>query len=131
MILGSGLGAVHAQSKHGSSSNFPSYAGRVMCGYQGWFRAGGDGSGEGWSHYSEHGPLAAATLHPDFWPDVSEYEKTYPTALTNQDGTTARVFSSVDRSTTDPHFQWLQQYGIDRKSTRLNSSHLGISYAVF
>ena len=76
-----------------------------MCGYQGWFRTEGDDSGEGWSHYSERGPLAAATLHPDFWPDVSEYEKIYPTALTNQDGTTARVFSSVDQSTTDLHFQ--------------------------
>ena len=62
-----------AQTKHGATSNFPTYEGRVMCGYQGWFRAQGDGSGEGWSHYSEHGRLTAATLHPDFWPDVSEY----------------------------------------------------------
>ena len=84
-----------------------------MCGYQGWFRAEGDGSGEGWSHYSERGALAATTLHPDFWPDVSEYKKTYPTSLTNKDGTIARVFSSVDQSTTDLHFQWMQQYGID------------------
>ena len=49
--------------------------------------------------------LTAATLHPDLWPDVSEYEKTYPTALTNEDGTVARVFSSYDQSTTDLHFQ--------------------------
>jgi hypothetical protein len=105
--------SVYAQSKHSPSSNFPSYEGRVMCGYQGWFRAEGDGSGEGWSHYSERGALAATTLHPDFWPDVSEYEKTYPTSLTNKDGTMARVFSSVDQSTTDLHFQWMQQYGID------------------
>src|SRR5580704_14758369 len=80
---------LHAQSKHGPTSQFPTYEGRVMCGYQGWFRAEGDGSSGGWSHYSEHGQLTAATLHPDFWPDVSEYEKTYPTVLTNQDGTAA------------------------------------------
>ena len=104
---------VQAQSKHSPSSNFPSYEGRVMCGYQGWFRAVGDGSGEGWGHYSEHGKLSTTTIHPDLWPDVSEYEKTYPTPLTNQDGTVARVFSSVDQSTTDLHFKWMQEYGID------------------
>jgi len=104
---------VQAQNKHDPASNFPTYEGRVMCGYQGWFRAEGDGSGEGWTHYSEHGPLTAATLHPDFWPDVSEYETTYPTAFTNQDGTPVRVFSSADQGTTDLHFKWMQQYGID------------------
>src|ERR1019366_8732784 len=111
--LGSCLISVLAQSKHGATSQFPSYEGRVMCGYQGWFRAEGDGSGEGWTHYSERGPLTAASLHPDFWPDVSEYEKTYPTLLTNKDGSTVRVFSSWDQSTTDLHFKWMQQYGID------------------
>jgi hypothetical protein len=102
-----------AQSKHGATSEFPSYDGLVMCGYQGWFRARGDGSGEGWAHYSEDRQLTAATVHPDLWPDVSEYAKTYPTALTNEDGTVARVFSSYDQSTTDLHFRWMQQYGID------------------
>ena len=100
-------------AKHGSTSRYPTYAGRVVCGYQGWFRAEGDGSGEGWTHYSERGPLTPATLHPDFWPDVSEYEKTYPTVLTNQDGSIARVFSSRDQSTTDLHFRWMRQFGID------------------
>lgn len=111
--LGCFLVSLRAETKHGAVSRFPSYEGRVMCGYQGWFRAEGDGSGEGWTHYSDRGPLTAASLHPDFWPDVSEYEKTYRTALTNQDGSVARVFSSVDQSTTDLHFKWMQQYGID------------------
>ena len=105
--------ALRAETKHSPTSHFPSYTGRVMCGYQGWFRAEGDGSGDGWSHYSERGPLAAATLHPDFWPDITDYETTYPTSLTNQDGSTVRVFSSWDQSTTDLHFRWMQQYGID------------------
>ena len=112
-ILTLGIAPIHAQSKHSPASNYPTYEGRVMCGYQGWFRAEGDGSGDGWTHYSEHGSLTAPTLHPDFWPDVSEYEKTYPTALTNKDGTTARVFSSWDQSTTDLHFKWMKEYGID------------------
>ena len=101
------------RSRHSPTSQYPTYEGKVMCGYQGWFRAEGDGSGEGWSHYSERGALSAATLHPDFWPDVTEYEKTYPTVLTNRDGTAARVFSSWDQSTTDLHFRWMKEYGID------------------
>jgi len=84
-----------------------------MCGYQGWFRAEGDDSGEGWVHYGNQGQFDPAHVHLDLWPDVSDYARTYPTAFTNQDGTTARVFSSWDASTTDLHFHWMQQYGID------------------
>lgn len=112
LLLG-GVASRGAESRHNATSQYPTYEGRVMCGYQGWFRADGDGSGEGWSHYSERGPLSVSNLHPDFWPDISEYEKTYPTALTNQDGSVVRVFSSWDQSTTDLHFRWMQQYGID------------------
>ena len=111
--LAFGVATLLAQSKHSPTSCFPAYEGRVMCGYQGWFRAEGDGSEEGWTHYSERGPLTASTLHPDFWPDVSEYETTYPTVLTNRDGSVARLFSSWDQSTTDLHFRWMRQYGID------------------
>jgi hypothetical protein len=113
ITLAACLSTIHAQSKHSPSSRYPAYQGLVMCGYQGWFRAEGDGSGEGWVHYGNHGEFDAAHVHLDFWPDVSEYTKTYPTALTNQDGTIARVFSSWDDSTTDLHFHWMQQYGID------------------
>lgn len=102
-----------AQSKHDSSSLYTNYQGLVMCGYQGWFRAAGDGSGAGWVHYGAQGKLDATHIHLDLWPDVSEYPKTYATGLTNQDGNPARVFSSADESTTDLHFQWMQQYGID------------------
>ncbi len=112
-IVCAGARVAQAQSKHSLTSNFPTYEGRVMCGYQGWFRAEGDGSGEGWAHLSDRGPLTAGSYHPDLWPDVSEYEKTYPTSLTNADGTVARVFSSADQSTTDLHFKWMQEYGID------------------
>ena len=113
ILLGCCVASVQAQSKHSPKSNFPTYEGRVMCGYQGWFRAPDDGANEGWGHYSGRGPLTASTFRLDFWPDLSEYEKTYPTSLTNKDGSVARLFSSVDQSTTDLHFRWMQQYGID------------------
>lgn len=102
-----------AETRHSSGSRFPSYNGLVMCGYQGWFRAPEDGAHEGWGHYAVAGKFDAANVHLDFWPDVLEYEKTYPTSLTNRDGTLAKVFSSWDQSTTDLHFRWMQQYGID------------------
>jgi hypothetical protein len=113
VLLGAGLTVGHAQIKHGATSQFPSYEGRVMCGYQGWFRAPGDGANQGWGHYAPQGKFDAGHVHLDFWPDVSEYTQTYPTALTNRNGEAARVFSSWDASTTDLHFHWMQQYGID------------------
>ncbi len=113
IFLGCFCVSVRAQTKHNPSSQFPSYDGRVMCGYQGWFRAPGDGVNEGWGHYNARGKFDSAHVHLDFWPDVSEYAKTYPTSLTNKDGSVARVFSSVDQSTTDLHFKWMQEYGID------------------
>jgi hypothetical protein len=83
-----------------------------MCGYQGWFRAEGDGSGRGWVHY---GPRKFDPDHctVDLWPEVSEYKKTYPTGFRASDGSPARVFSSWDESTVDLHFDWMRQYGID------------------
>jgi glycoprotein endo-alpha-1,2-mannosidase len=81
-------------NKHSASSRFSSYEGRVMCGYQGWFRAEGDGAGRGWVHYCTRGRFEPASLKVDLWPEVSEYEKTYPTPFLNRDGTPARVFSS-------------------------------------
>jgi hypothetical protein len=54
-----------------------------------------------------------AKVRIDMWPDVSEYEKTYPTGLQHADGSTARFFSSGDKSTVDLHFKWMQDYGVD------------------
>src|SRR5579864_4312881 len=113
MMFGLSIACVSAQSKHSSGSRYPSYNGLIMCGYQGWFRAPEDGAHEGWGHYAAGGKFDTANVHLDFWPDVSEYEKTYATTLTNRDGTPAKVFSSWDDSTTDLHFHWMQQYGID------------------
>lgn len=49
----------------------------------------------------------------DMWPDVSEYEKTYPTGQKLADGSTARFFCSTDESTVDLHFKWMKEYGLD------------------
>ena len=103
----------NAQNKHGKSGKFPSYKGLVMAGYQGWFRAPGDGSGSEWGHYGKNGKFDKDHNTIDFWPDVSEYEKTYETKFKFPDGKRARVFSSLDKSTTDLHFKWMKDYGVD------------------
>ncbi|WP_197492165.1 glycoside hydrolase family 71/99-like protein [Arachidicoccus ginsenosidimutans] len=98
-----------AQSKHAKTTLYPTYEGLVMAGYQGWFRTPGDGSGsKRFSYFSD-----TNTVGVDLWPDVSEYQKTYPTPFKFSDGSTAKLFSSYDKSTVDLHFKWMQQYGID------------------
>lgn len=92
-----------AGTKHSAETLYPSYKGLVMAGYQGWFGAQRDGK-----MYSDE-----KQVRIDMWPDVSEYEKTYPTGLKLADGSTARFFSSNDKSTVDLHFKWMQQYGLD------------------
>jgi hypothetical protein len=106
------VGAASAGTRHSPSSRYPSYEGRIMSGYQGWFRAEGDGSGRGWVHYGR-GKFDPDNCTVDLWPDVSEYKKTYPTRFKSSDGSPARVFSSWDESTVDLHFRWMQEYGID------------------
>jgi hypothetical protein len=106
------LSPAFAATKHSPASRFPSYEGRIMCGYQGWFRAEGDGSGRGWAHYGR-GNFGPDNCTIELWPEVSEYKRTYPTGFKSRDGSPARVFSSWDESTVDLHFDWMQQYGID------------------
>src|SRR5207253_59686 len=89
--------------------------GKVLCGYQGWFTAPGDGSGRGWRHYSARGQFKPAFCGIDLWPDVSELDENekYATPFRHKDGRVAQVFSSQNRTTVLRHFQWMQQYGID------------------
>ncbi len=84
-----------------------------MAGYQGWFTAEGDGSGRGWHHYQKQGKFEPGFASVDFWPDVTEYEKTYQTAFKYADGSAAKVFSPYDESTVDLHFKWMKEHGID------------------
>lgn len=106
-----GVSCAVGATKHARKSRFSSYEGRVMCGYQGWFRTPGDGSGNGWAHYARDTEFASPTI--EYWPDCSEYPRTYPTPYALADGAVASVFSSYDASTVDVHFRWMREYGID------------------
>ncbi|MEX2371061.1 MAG: glycoside hydrolase family 71/99-like protein [Bacteroidales bacterium] len=92
---------------------YPTYKGLVMSGYQGWFRADGDKADRGWGHYGRGSAFDAENNTIDIWPDVSEYKKTYKTSFSYPDGSSAKVFSSLDESTTDLHFKWMKEYGVD------------------
>ena len=94
---------INAQNKHAKTTKYPSYKGLAMAGYQGWFRLPQDGI-----MYPDE-----KNIRIDMWPDVSEYEQTYPTGLKLADGSTARFFNSSDKSTTDLHFKWMKEYGVD------------------
>ncbi|MCK4990602.1 MAG: xylosidase, partial [Bacteroidales bacterium] len=102
-----------SQESKNAEPMYPSYKGLVMCGYQGWFRADGDDANRGWGHFGRGSKFDPKNNTIDIWPDVSEYEKTYETEFFNTDGSKARVFSSLDESTTDLHFKWMKEYGID------------------
>ncbi|KAA6300869.1 MAG: hypothetical protein EZS26_002979 [Candidatus Ordinivivax streblomastigis] len=89
--------------KHAKNTLYPSYKGLITAGYQGWFHAPANGT-----MYPDE-----KQVRIDMWPDVSEYEKTYPTGLKHADGSVACFFSSTDKSTVDLHFKWMKEYGID------------------
>jgi hypothetical protein len=113
VLVVAGTMVLEGQSRHSTGSRFQTYEGRVMCGYQGWFRAPGDGSGRGWGHYAANGRFGDEYITIDLWPDIREYKETYDSPYTMPDGKNARLFSSWDESTVDLHFRWMQEYGID------------------
>ena len=92
--------------------------GKVMCGYQGWFGAAGDGSGPrlAWPHWTRRsGKPADGTITVDLWPDVSELgpDERFATKMNLADARQAEVFSSFVKPTVLRHFQWMRDYGID------------------
>lgn len=90
--------------------------GKVMCGYQGWFNAEGDGANRGYNHWTRGGARPApATVKVDLWPDLSELEpdERFPTDLFHADGRRAEVFSSYRQTTVRRLFRWMQEHGID------------------
>ncbi len=44
--------------------------GKVLCGYQGWHAAEGDGCGRGWYHWAGRNGFKPGSTNVDLWPDV-------------------------------------------------------------
>jgi len=87
---------------------------KVMCGYQGWFMAKGDGFAPGFVHWGgvDREPPRCSV---DLWPDLTELgpDERFATNYRHADGTRAEVFSSTVKATVLRHFQWMRDYGID------------------
>lgn len=97
-----------------SGKSYDSYRGLVMAGYQGWFSTPDDGGDRGWYHYQgRSGEFKPGATGVEMWPDVSEYEKTYESPFSLDDGKKAHLFSPRDYSTVDTHFRWMKEYGVD------------------
>ncbi len=79
--------------------------GKVLCGYQGWFCAEGDGAGRGWYHWGRGRRFEPGHCTIDLWPDTSELDtdERYATAFKHADGRQAEVFSSFNRKTNLRH----------------------------
>lgn len=100
------------QSKRVDNSTL---TGKIMSGYQGWFTCEGDGANRGWFHYGKRGEFKPGQCTIDLWPDMSEMndDEKYATAFKHADGSTAHVFSSMNKKTVLRHFKWMQEYGHD------------------
>ena len=92
--------------------------GKLLCGYQGWFRTPGDEDNTGWQHYiADWGtPISPAKITVDYWPEMTELgasESYKADGFSNPDGSQATLFSSDNARTVLRHFQWMEAYGID------------------
>ncbi len=108
------ISASDSGGTHGETSQFTSYKGMIMCGYQGWFNCHGDGADLGWKHYEKGGRFKPGYCTIDYWPDVSELDndEKYRTEFV-RDNTWAYVYSSANEKSVKRHFKWMEEYGID------------------
>ena len=90
---------------------------KILAGYQGWFNAPGDGSAQGWSHWSHSSTdIGPGLYNVDLWPDISEFDpdELFPAPhVTLLDASIGQLFSSRIHKTTERHFKWMKETGID------------------
>ncbi|MCU0779397.1 MAG: glycoside hydrolase family 71/99-like protein, partial [Akkermansiaceae bacterium] len=90
--------------------------GKVMAGYQGWFRAPNDIEDGGWRHWISGQTMAPENFTIDMWPDLTEYD---PASLfraadiMTAGGAPAHIFSSASYPAVLKHFRWMRKHNID------------------
>ncbi len=87
--------------------------GRVMVGYQGWFRTPNDPADVGWVHW---GPIPDREYDVDMWPDVSKYPASgldKANEVKTLSGKPGYLFSSAWPEIVRTHFAWMRKNDID------------------
>ena len=100
--------------------------GKVICGYQGWFNAPGDGSPVNtWVHWASGTPPSPGNQTFEIWPDVTEYSSVFTTGYASLgNGSPATLFSSYPTATANLHCLWMNNYGIDGVAVQRFASEL-------
>ena len=104
--------------------------GRVMVGYQGWFRTPNDPYNVGWRHW---GDMSKAAFSTDMWPDVTQYPANCldkAADVKTRSGKTAYLFSSGWPEVVRTHFAWMRQHGIDGAFVQRFISHKENVYSI-
>ncbi|MBS1707140.1 MAG: xylosidase/arabinosidase [Armatimonadetes bacterium] len=89
--------------------------GKVLLGYQGWFRTPHDGSpSKAWRHWARGAP-EPGNFEFDLYPDVSALGEVDTEAVPGLTiaGRPARLFSSYNPRVVAKHFEWMQKHGLD------------------
>ena len=96
IIIGLSLLALGGYAAPFSEVDATSLRGKIMCGYQGWFRCQGDGSDLGWTHWSHNWKkFDPSFARCEYWPDMTEYsaaERFAAPGYTYPDGKPAELF---------------------------------------
>lgn len=99
----------------GKTADATTLKGKVMAGYQGWFRTPNDLDDGGWGHWLRGVP-ASENFCIDMWPDVSAYapeSRVRAGDLMTQSGKPAHLFSSTSLDVVKTHFKWMREHDID------------------
>jgi hypothetical protein len=102
----------------GTAVDASTMKGKLLCGYQGWFRTPGDDDDTGWEHYIADwgGAISPSAIAVDYWPEMTELgpaEQHQADGFTYPGGAQATLFSADASRSVLRHFQWMEAYGID------------------
>ena len=87
--------------------------GKLMVGYQGWFRTPNDPCDQGWTHW---GDMNQGHFTTDMWPDISAYpEEALDKAgdVKTLSGKPGYLFSPAWPEVVRTHFAWMRENNID------------------